>query len=150
MAEANPNQPDNQPQDDAQAGQVDPEAQADQEAQAATATATAEADEADVQEVELPDAGGEVTSGEEGKIDLLLDAMIPITVQVGTVEMPIRELLKLGQGSVLKLAKRIGQPVDLFIRGIRFATGDIVVIGDQLGVRIREILSSQAIEDGSA
>jgi flagellar motor switch protein FliN/FliY len=127
------------------------EQDAQQEAQAAaTATADAPEEATDVQEVELPDAGGEVTAGEEGKIDLLLDAMIPVTVQIGVVEMPIRDLLKLGQGSVLKLAKRIGQPVDLFIRGIRFATGDIVVIGDQLGVRIRDILSSQAVEDQTA
>ena len=104
------------------------------------------ADGVQVQEVEFPEAGAAGAAGEEGKIDLLLDAMIPISVQIGSVEMPIRDLLKLGAGSVLKLTKRIGQPVDLFIRGIRFATGDVVVIGDQLGVRIREILSSQDME----
>ncbi len=148
MAEANPNQGET-PQEET------PNAPRDEETQQATGAATAtaedvEEDGTDVQEVELPDAGAEVTAGEEGKIDLLLDALIPVTVQIGEVEMPIRDLLKLGQGSVLKLAKRIGQPVDLFIRGIRFATGDIVVIGDQLGVRVRDILSSQALEDQTA
>lgn len=148
MAEANPNQGE-APREETPNAPQDEEAQ--QGAGAATATAEDVADDGtDVQEVELPDAGAEVTAGEEGKIDLLLDALIPVTVQIGEVEMPIRDLLKLGQGSVLKLAKRIGQPVDLFIRGIRFATGDIVVIGDQLGVRVRDILSSQALEDQTA
>ncbi|MFP4355516.1 MAG: FliM/FliN family flagellar motor switch protein, partial [Phycisphaerae bacterium] len=123
----------------------DPQDQASADS-SATATATTE-DGVEVREAEFPDAGRESRSGQEGKIDLILDAVIPITVQIGAVEMSIRDLLKLGSGSVLKLDKRIGQPVDLFIRGIRFATGDVVVIGDQLGVRIREILSNQEMEN---
>ncbi len=134
------------PEPGASAEQDAPSTEQDAGGGTATATATTE-DGVAVQEVEFPNAGGEARAGDEGKIDLILDAVIPITVQIGAVEMPIRDLLKLGSGSVLKLDKRIGQPVDLFIRGIRFATGDVVVIGDQLGVRIREILSSQEMEN---
>jgi flagellar motor switch protein FliN/FliY len=149
MAEQTP-EPAEDPQQPPQADESADSAAASSEQDAGTATATATATTDDgvaVQEVEFPNAGAEARAGDEGKIDLILDAVIPITVQIGAVEMPIRDLLKLGSGSVLKLDKRIGQPVDLFIRGIRFATGDVVVIGDQLGVRIREILSSQEMEN---
>ena len=59
-----------------------------------------------------------------------------------------RELLEMGPGSVLKLDRQVGEPIDLFLRGVRFATGHLVVVGDHLGVRIKEILATcQDAED---
>ena len=74
-----------------------------------------------------------------GQIDFLLDASVEVTVRMGQTQMKVRDLLRLGPGSVLTLDKRVGQPLDLMLRGKRFAGGELVVVEDQLGVRITEI-----------
>jgi flagellar motor switch protein FliN/FliY len=96
-----------------------------------------------VHDVELPEAQDTSAGAGNGQIDLLLDAPMAVTVRLGELEMTVRELVELNQGKVLTLDKRVGEPVDLYLRGMRFATGDLVVVGDRLGVRIREILNTQ-------
>ncbi len=113
------------------------EAQAQpQEAQAQPAAATVQ-----VQEPVFPQAP-EGVPGQPGPVDILLDTTVSVQVCLDEVDVVVRELLQLGPGSVLKLRKQAGEPVDLYIRGIKFATGHLVVVGEQLGVRIKEILPS--------
>ena len=106
------------------------------------ADAGTKADAVEVQEAELPEAAEGAAGTGAGQIDLLLETTVPITVHLGQAEMTVGELLKVGPGSVILLDKQAGQPVDLFLRGARFATGHLVVVGEQLGVRIKEVLSS--------
>lgn len=116
---------------------------ADSEAQAAdnaTATATAEEEATEVQSAELPPAAEGVAQSAGGQIDILLDTTMPIEVRLGEVQLEVRDLLKLTPGTVVALDKMAGEPLDLYLKGIRFATGQLVVAGDQLGVRITEIL----------
>ena len=94
----------------------------------------------DVRPAEPPEATDTGPKTANGQIDLLLDTAVAVMVRLGQVEAPVRELLRLGPGSVLKLDKQVGEPVDLFVRDTRFATGELVVVGEQLGIRIREIL----------
>lgn len=103
----------------------------------------ADADNVDVRDAELPRAEDQQIAGQPGQIDILMDTTIPVSAQLGQVEMEVREVLQVGPGSVLKLDKQAGQPIDLFLRGVRFATGDLVVIGEQLGVRVREVLTAE-------
>jgi flagellar motor switch protein FliN/FliY len=58
--------------------------------------------------------------------------------------MAARDLLQLGPGAVVTLDRQVGEPVDLILNGVRFATGHLVVVGDQLGIRIKDILASPA------
>ncbi len=92
-----------------------------------------------VQDAELPEAAGGGGGG-DGQIGILLDTTVPVDVSLGKLEMPVRDILQLGAGSVLKLDKQAGEPVDLYLRGVRFATGHLVVVGQRLGVRIKEII----------
>jgi flagellar motor switch protein FliN/FliY len=78
--------------------------------------------------------------GAGGQIDILLETAVPVSVSVGERDMEVREVLQLAPGSVVTLDRRLGQPVDVLLRGIRFATGHLVVVGDQMGVRLKEIL----------
>jgi flagellar motor switch protein FliN/FliY len=94
----------------------------------------------EVREAELPDTAAEVVKSPGGQLDILLDTSVQISVRLGHAELPARELIQLGAGSVLTLDKRAGQPVDLLLRGIPFATGKLVIVGEQLGVKIEEIL----------
>jgi len=88
---------------------------------------------------EVEDAG----PSEQENLSVLLDIQMPITVVLGTTEVPFRRLLQLGPGSVLELDQAVGQPAELYVQGIRLAAGDVVVVDDHYGLRIRHVMGSQ-------
>ena len=92
---------------------------------------------------EAADAGSD--SGEN--LNILMDIQMPITVIIGKAEVPFKRLLQLGPGSVLELDRLVGQPADLYVQDIRLATGDIVVVNDHYGIRIREVVGSESVRD---
>ena len=113
----------------------------------------AETEQADTQEqtqgqnAELTEAQDvEGAPGGEENLDVLLDINMPITVNIGKSVVPFRRLLQLGPGSVLKLDKTVGQPAELYIQDVKFATGDIVVVDGCFAVRIKEILGAEQTE----
>jgi flagellar motor switch protein FliN/FliY len=92
------------------------------------------------QSVEFSEAAGtEATTG-AGSIDVLLAMNVSVTVVIGQTELPVKRLLQLGPGSVLKLDKSIDEPADLYLRDTKFATGNIVVVDDRFAIRIKQIL----------
>lgn len=93
---------------------------------------------------QFAEVGPDTTTGEEENLDVLLDIQLPITVTMGKTEIPFRRLLQLRPGSVLNLEKRIGQPAEISVQDVTFATGDIVVVDDCFAIRIREILNTDA------
>lgn len=98
----------------------------------------------EVQEAQFAETEGQDVRGGQEHLDMLLDIQLPVTVSLGKTEIPLRRLLQLQPGSILSLEKRIGEPVDLIVQGVAFATGDIVVVEDYYAVRIREILNTAA------
>lgn len=96
----------------------------------------------EVHEAELPEAAEKAGEAPGGQIDILLDTSLSLSAQLGQAEIQVRQLLRLSPGSVVRLDRQVGEPVDLFLRGIRFATGELVVVGEHLGVRIKEILAA--------
>ncbi len=98
-------------------------------------------DSVQVQEAELPESTDKPKGNGNGQIDILLESTMPVSVQLGQVSVQVRELLQLAPGSVLKLDRKVGEPVDVFLRGTKFAIGQLVVVGDRLGVRVKEVLS---------
>jgi flagellar motor switch protein FliN/FliY len=95
-----------------------------------------------VQEADLPEVQGARQAPGGGQIDILLDSPMSVSVCLGNARPAVRELLEMGPGSVLRLDRQVGEPIDLYLRGIRFATGHLVVVDDHLGVRIHEILAT--------
>jgi len=107
----------------------------------------APADDAAVEVVEpqLPPAvDGPKAKAPTGQVDILLDSTMTISASLGEGDIQVRDLLSLAAGSVVKVNRQIGEPIDLYLRGIKFATGYLVVVGDQLGVRIKDILPPPA------
>ena len=94
----------------------------------------------DTAHVELPDLTAGAGLGATGDLDLLGDVALTVTVELGRVRLPLRELLALQEGSVLELDRLAGAPVDVLANGTPVARGDVVVVGDELGVRISELL----------
>lgn len=74
-------------------------------------------------------------------IDFLLDIPLEITIELGRTKMLINELLKLGQGSVIELAKFAGETLDVLANQKLIAKGEVVVINDKYGIRLTEIIS---------
>ena len=102
----------------------------------------------DVQTAGLPEASG-TAGAPAGKIDLILETVMPLVVSLGEAEMSVRDLLALGTGSVIKLDKLVGQPMDILLRGNKFAEGDLVIVGEQLGIRIKNITSPTGGEESA-
>jgi flagellar motor switch protein FliN/FliY len=96
------------------------------------------------QQVELTEAASDQGGGgkSSGKLDIVLDMYVPITVAVGQTQIPVRRLLQLGPGLVLKLDKPIDTPADLFLKNTRFGTGDVVVVDGKFAVRIKQIIGT--------
>lgn len=77
-------------------------------------------------------------------IELLFDVTLQVTVELGRTNMRIRDVLGLGPGAVIELDRLAGEPVDLYLNDRIFARGEVVVIEENFGVRITEILSPEA------
>jgi flagellar motor switch protein FliN/FliY len=92
------------------------------------------------QTVEFTEAAETGVTGATGSIDILLDMTIPVTVTIGSTQIPIRRLLQLGPGSVVKLDKSVDMPMDLYLKETKFATGNIVVVDGKFAVKIKQIL----------
>ena len=78
---------------------------------------------------------------DSGSLDVLLDVPLEITVELGRVRMLVREILDLGTGSIVEVDKSAGEPVDVMVNGRLVAKGEVVVIEDNFGVRITEIVN---------
>lgn len=90
------------------------------------------------------DATGETGGGPPAaarNLDLLLDVPLDVAVEIGRTRVAIRDLLRLGQGSVLELAKAAGEPLDVLINGKPVARGEAVMVNDRFGVRLTDIIS---------
>ncbi len=107
-------------------------------------TPEATADKVQAQAVEFTPATEGGGSGATSSLDILLDMDVPVTVAVGQTELSIQKLLKLGPGTVIKLDKAITEPVDLYIKDAKFATGQVVVVEDKFAIKIKEILGAAA------
>ena len=67
---------------------------------------------------------------------------LSISVELGRTSLTIRELLALGQGSILQLDRHAGEPVDVLVNGKRLARGEVVVIDEDFGIRVTEVVAA--------
>ena len=76
-------------------------------------------------------------------LDMVMDIPINLSLELGHTRMSIRELLRLSQGSVVKLDRPGGDPLDILVNGCLVARGEVVVINERFGVRITDIVSPE-------
>ena len=74
------------------------------------------------------------------QIDALMDLELPVIIELGRTSMFIRDILELSPGSIVELNKLSGEPVDLFINDKKFAQGEVVVIDENFGIRITDLV----------
>lgn len=76
-------------------------------------------------------------------LGLLADVELELTVELGQSRRSLREILAMGPGSVLELDKHAGEAVDLLVNGQLVARGEVVVIGENYGIRITELINPE-------
>jgi len=81
--------------------------------------------------------------GEPRNIDLLMDVDLPVSIELGRTKMPISDILALGPGSVVELNKLAGEPADLLINYKVVARGEVVVIDENFGLRITQLMTPE-------
>ena len=94
-----------------------------------------------ISSVRFPQMGESITSGGYGDIALLLDVEMTMTVELGRTTKLVKDILGLGEGSIIELDKLAGEPVDLLVNGKLIARGEVVVIDENFGVRVTDIVS---------
>lgn len=109
---------------------------------AALAEQTGEA-EAEAQSVDLDELKDEGIPVNDPKLDVILDIPVTLSMEVGSTEISIRNLLQLSQGSVVELDRVAGEPLDVLVNGTLIAHGEVVVVNDRYGIRLTDVISPQ-------
>ena len=94
-----------------------------------------------VQTLQYPNLQGSNVPGEQGNISLIMDVYMEMTVELGRTKKQIKEILGMGEGTIIELDKLAGEPVDILVNHKPIAKGEVVVIDENFGVRVTEILS---------
>ena len=81
-------------------------------------------------------------AGDSPGLERLYDVPVELAVEIGRTFMTIRETLSLGPGSIVSLNRLAGEPVDLLVNGKPIARGEVVVIDEEFGLRVTEVVSS--------
>ncbi len=96
----------------------------------------------DVKKAQFPDFdNGSSVAPLPHNMALIQDVPLQVTVQLGKTRMSIKEILELGEGSIVELDKLAGEPVDLLVNGKLVAKGEVVVIDENFGFRVKDIVS---------
>jgi flagellar motor switch protein FliN len=83
----------------------------------------------------------EVQQTETRNLDMLLDIPLQVTVELGRTKRSVKEILELSSGSIIELDKLAGEPVDILVNNKLVAKGEVVVIDENFGVRVTDIIS---------
>ncbi|MDR2312910.1 MAG: flagellar motor switch protein FliN [Spirochaetaceae bacterium] len=96
---------------------------------------------ANVQSVQFPNLMPQTTPQEQGNIGLIMDVYMEMTGELGRTRKLIKEILGMGEGTIIELDKLAGEPVDILVNHKLIAKGEVVVIDENFGVRVTEIVS---------
>jgi flagellar motor switch protein FliN/FliY len=87
-----------------------------------------------------------MTESTEETTELNLEAVYDIPVQIsvvlGTTQMPISQLLKLGRGSVIELDRNVGEAIDIYVNEKLVAKGEVVIVENRIGITLTEIIKN--------
>ena len=76
-------------------------------------------------------------------LKVLENIEVKLTVEVGSAELKIKDLLKLNEGSVVELERLAGDPLDILANGVLIAKGEVVMVGERFGIRFTEVTNPE-------
>lgn len=106
-------------------------------------TAAARQQESVIRPMDFSPVVGGAAGGSKTGVDLILDVQLQVTVELGRAVLTVKDVLALGPGSVVELDKHAGEPVEVVVNNKTVARGEVVVIDENFGVRITEIVNAQ-------
>jgi len=83
---------------------------------------------------------------EAGNLSVLRNVEMELTVELGRARMTVKSLLALASGDVIELDRPANAPVDVLVNGTLVARGEVVVVDDEFGVRILDVVTSDEVE----
>lgn len=83
--------------------------------------------------------------GQTAPLAMLYDLDLPVAIELGRTRMAVQDVLALARGSVVQLDRQAGEPVDVYVGDKRFAEAEVVIVGEQFGVRITRLVSNAAL-----
>ncbi len=102
----------------------------------------------EIQEKKVKEIADDIRAGDDAlnrlkvqNLDFILDIPLKVTVELGRTDVIIKDLLQLGQGSVLELDKLAGEPLEILVNGKMVAKGEVVVVNEKFGIRLTDIIS---------
>ncbi len=110
-------------------------------AEAAPSSKKVTKDEVGVKTAQFPDFDNGDIKPLPQNMELIKDVPLEVAVRLGETRMTIEEILELGEGSIIELDKLAGEPVDLYVNGKLVAKGEVVVIDENFGFRVKDIIS---------
>lgn len=81
-------------------------------------------------------------------LEAVYDVPVKVSAVLGTTQMQVKNLLRLGRGAVIDLDRKVGEPVDIYVNNRLVARGEVVVVDDRLGITMTEIIKSEATQAG--
>jgi flagellar motor switch protein FliN len=95
-------------------------------------------------------APAEAPGNDTPELERLYDVPVELAVEIGRTHMTIRETLALGPGSIVTLNRLAGEPVDLLVNGKPIARGEVVVIDEEFGLRVTEVVAGEVAAEAEA
>jgi flagellar motor switch protein FliN/FliY len=108
-------------------------------------TETARALDNEFQRAQFKDLGSERPEAgiSEQQLDVIRNIPVTLSMEIGRTMLNIRNLLELTPGSVVKLERPVGEPLDILVNGCLIARGEVVVVNEKFGMRITDIVSPE-------
>ncbi|MFM8518647.1 MAG: flagellar motor switch protein FliN [Nevskiaceae bacterium] len=89
------------------------------------------------------DAAGESAMDQGVQLDLIQNVTVSISVEVGRSSLRIRDLVRLGQGSVVELDRVAGEPLDVCVNNTVIARGEVVLVNERYGIRLTQVVDPE-------
>lgn len=99
--------------------------------------------EVEVRQLQFPMFDKEASKEPVGNMDVLLDVALEVSVELGRTKKKIKEILEFGPGTVIELDRLVGEPIDVLVNGKYIAKGEVVVIDENFGIRITDIIKPE-------
>ena len=103
-----------------------------------------------IKTADFPDFGKKIGNPQNpynGNLNLLMGVQLDISVVIGRSKKKIKDIMDFGQGTVIELDKQTGAPAEIIVNGQLLAYGDVIVVGDNFGVRVTEIVGAKELLD---
>jgi len=103
-----------------------------------------------VKQAEFPEfaqKNSAIAANSGSNLNMLMGVQLEVSVVIGRTKQKIKDVLEFGQGTVIELDKQTGAPAEIVVNGQLIAYGDVVVVGDNFGIRITEIVGTKELFD---